>query len=118
VVGELRGRIPILVGLKQEKLRFGRHVDIEAVFLGLVDGFLEHIAWVALEGLAGRSVDHITDESGRSAFLVVAPRENSERVGVGFEPHVGLLDSDEPVDRGAIEVDALGEGLLSLVGRH
>jgi len=40
-----------------------------------------------------------------SVLAVAAPREHRERVGVGDEPHVRLLNSHEPLDGGAVEVD-------------
>ena len=72
----------------------------------------------ALERLPGGGVDDVAQHPRRGAVLLLPPREHGERRRVGLEPHVRLLDADEPLDRGAVEVDALGERLLGLVGRH
>ena len=51
---------------------------------------------------------------GVLAVLADRPGEELEAVGVGSGQHVGLLHAGVPVDRAAVEVHALGEGVLQL----
>ena len=89
----------------------------ESQVLGAVDGVFQDPPGVALEGGVRRRVVDVTDQPGARDLGAVPPREDGERVRVRLQAHVRLLDADEAVDRGAVEVDPLGEGFLGLVGR-
>jgi len=109
------GRVAVVVLLEQEELRLRTDRDGVAHLLGLGEDRLQDLPRPADERLAV-GVDDVTDEPRRARVAVVAPREHRERVGVGDEPHVRLLDAHEPLDGGAVEVDPFGKRLLRLVG--
>jgi len=64
---------------------------------------------VAAVRLAGQRVVHEERDVQRG---VLAERVEHGRGRVGHEKHVGLVDLLEPADRGAIEHQPVGEGLL------
>ena len=80
--------------------------------MGPVEVALEHVAGIALEGLAV-VVEDVAEHPGRRV-VALGPREQLEAVGVGPGEHVALLHAAEAVDGGAVEVHALVERVLEL----
>ena len=115
VVG-LGGGLALVVGLEQEELRLGAHIEaVKAHGVGLLDHSLEHIPGVAHEGGAV-GVVHVADEPGHLA-VAGPPGEDAEALEVGIEVLVGLVDADEALDGGAVEHDLVVHRLLDLGGR-
>ncbi|ELY75809.1 putative NAD/FAD-dependent oxidoreductase [Natrinema pallidum DSM 3751] len=108
----------VVVLLEQEELRLRGGVDLVPHLVGALERVLEHAARIALEGVAGRGIDDVTDHPGGRPILAVLPWQYRERLGVGLEAHVRLLNANEAFDRGAVEVDAFGKRFLGLSGRH
>ncbi len=114
VVG-LGGGLALLVGLEQEELSLGAHVEgVIAHVGGLLQHPLQHAAGVAYEGSAVGIVD-VADESGHLTVLR-PPGEHNKGVQVGIEVLVRLVDADKAFDGRAIQHDLVVDGLLDLGG--
>ncbi len=48
------------------------------------------------------------------AWTLATPGQHLKRSRIGLDQHVGLVDPGEPLDRAAVETDALREGALEL----
>ena len=102
--------------LEQEELDLGVGVEGEAELRRPRQRALQHVARV---GPAGRSVGHQdVAEHARGAGRFRPPRQDLERRRVRLGEHVGFVDPGEPLDRRAVEADALGEGALEFGGCH
>ena len=93
VVG-LGGGQTVLVGLEEEELALGAHVEgVIAHVVHLLQDALEHVPGVAHEGGAVGVVD-VADQPGGLAELGL-PREDRKGVQIGIEALVGLVDAHE-----------------------
>ncbi len=111
VIGVALGRL-----LEQEELRLAPGHHREAHLPGPGELPLERHPRAAGEGLFVGRVD--VAEEPRDAATLVVIGQNPERVEIGLEKHVGFLDADESLDRGAVEHDLTVERLLELTRRH
>jgi hypothetical protein len=111
-----RDRGPVRVALKEEELGLGTGHHLVTHLLGLGDHPFESAAWTTGERPAVRGGD-VADKSANLA-LVGLPGEDPERVEIGHQEHVGLLDAREALDRGTIEHDLAVEGLRELTLGH
>ncbi len=98
--------------LEVEELELGTDVHGVAQGLGLGHDFAQHVARVAVEGLAVGLLD-VAEHAGGAAGAG-APGEQGEGAGIGVGHHVGFLDAGEAVDRGPVEAHALVEGAFEL----
>jgi hypothetical protein len=73
-------------------------------------GLLRHVARVAAVGLAR---DRVVDEEVHVQGLVHPERVEEGAVGVGQQQHVRLVDRLETADRGPVEAQSVGEGVLA-----
>ena len=113
---------PLVLGesdvVEDEELRLRAEVDGVGdagglqVALGL-EGHVAGVAGVALER------DRVVHEAVEVQGLVLAEGVDDGGGGVREQEHVRLLDLLEPADGGAVEAEAVHEGVLGqLVGRH
>jgi len=107
-----RRRRFIRAGLEHEEFGFHARVHREAEFGRASDQFLENSARVASEGFSVGGVD-VADQP-RDAALLITPGEDLEGAEVRREQHVGLLDPNESLDRGAVEHEIACQCLLEL----
>ena len=98
--------------LKVEELELGPDVENVAHIERALDLACEHLAWVALEGLAVRRADVAEHAPHRVALR--APREHLEGRGVGEGEHVAFARSAKALDAAAVEAHAVLEGVLEL----
>ena len=98
--------------LEVEELHLGPGVEREALLARALEVALQHVARVALERLAREPLD--VAEDPRDRRVVVAPRDDLERVRVGDREHVGLLHAAVALDGRAVEGHPLLEGGLEL----
>ena len=70
-------------------------------------------------GVGGRAVrqQDVAEHPARSGW-VVADRHELERRRIRLGQHVRLIDAGEPLDRRAVEADALGERAFQLGRSH
>ena len=109
------GGLALLIGLEQEELRLGAHVEgVVAHGLRFLQHPLQHPPGVSHKGSAVRVV-HVADEPGHLAVLG-PPGEDDKAVQVGPEILVRLVDADKPLDGGAVDHDLVVHGLLDLGG--
>ena len=114
VVG-LGGGTALVVGLEQEELGLGPHVEgVIPHVLGPLKDPLQGAAGIAHKGSAVGVVD-IADQPGNLA-VAGPPGENHEGVQIGIEILVGLVDADETLDGGAVEHNLVVDRLLDLGG--
>ena len=97
-----------------EELHLGAGVEREALLPGPLQVALQDEARVTLEGLV-RDAQHVAEDARRQGVIPV-PGHDHERVGVGLEQHVRLLDTAVALDRRPVEGHALLEGDLELGG--
>ena len=116
---EIRGRIvrdggrrPVRCFLEHEELGLAAGHHGKAQLSGALDLPFERGAGASGEGLLVRGVD-VTEQPGHPAPFIGIGKD-PEGVQVRLEEHVGLLDPDEPLDRGTIEHDLAIERLLEL----
>jgi hypothetical protein len=103
------------VGVREvEVLDVGADVEGEALLPGPVEGPAQDLTGIAGERRAVQGGD-VAEHAG-DGILVAPPRQHLEGVRVGPQQRVALLHAGEPVDRGAVEAHALGEGVLQLGG--
>ncbi len=115
VGGRRAGAVQRLV-LQQEELDLGVGVEGEAEVGGLGEDALEHVARVG-EGRGAVGHQDVAEHPGRAGGLG-APGQDLEGARIRLGDHVGLVDPGEALDGGAVEADALVEGLLQLGGCH
>ena len=108
-------RAAFRVTLKQEELGLHSRVHHEAHFRRAGRHALQAQPRVAGERRPVRLV-HVADQASDPGIRV-PPREHAERLEVGLEEHVALLDAHEALDRGAVEQDLAVERLAKLTGR-
>ena len=99
--------------LEVEEFDFRRDVEGEADLRGASEDALEDPAWVAFERFAARDLD-VAEHAGDGLFAR-APGEDLEGGGIGHDDHVRLVATGEALDRGAVEGDAVGEGVFQLL---
>ena len=98
-IGGFGGGVAVFVKLEQEKFAF--RTDIEGVthIGGFFNHLFQNISRIAEErGFAVRTVD-IADQAGNSVF----PRQNDERIVIGAQIHIGLVDTHKALNRGAVK---------------
>ena len=98
--------------LKVEELKLGPYVKHVAHIERALDLACEHLARVALEGLAVGRADVAEHASHRVALR--APREHLKGRGVGEGEHVAFARAAKALDAAAIEAHAVLEGVLEL----
>src|SRR5262245_14300717 len=112
-VAALVERLRALRVLEQEVLELWADVErVEAELLHPLQRAPQHVAWVALVGLAVRR-DHVTDHPA-DLRLARAPRHHDEGGGVRDRDHVRFLDRVEARDRRAVEAHPVVERVLEL----
>jgi hypothetical protein len=112
IVG-LGGGLALIIGLEQEELGLGSHVEgVVAHISGLLQYPLEHAAGIAHKGRTVRIV-HVTDQTGH---LTVAgtPGEDHKRVQIGIQVLVRFVDADETFNGGTVKHDLIVDSLLDL----
>ena len=97
---------------KVVELHLGADVEHVPHVLRLAHHAREHMARVALEGLAIGRAD--VAEHARHGVALRAPRQHLERGGVGKRQHIGFLGAAKALDAAAIEAHAVGESVLKL----
>ena len=131
VVGDVvRGQVEVAAGvgrlgrravgrqvLQQEELDLGVGVEGEPHVGGLGQRPAQHVPRV---GPGRRAVGQrdVAEHPRGVAGLPLGRRHHLEGAGVGLGEHVGLVDAGEPLDRRAVEADALGERGLDLGRGH
>ena len=108
----MRPLLAVLRRPQQVELDLGVRVEREPPIGRACERALEHVARVGDRRLAVGRGD--VAEHARGGVDVAAPRERLERRGVGVREQVGLEGAAEPLDRGSVEADALGERPLDL----
>ena len=107
-VAALVERLGALAVLEEEVLELGTDVErVEAHLAHPLERPAEHVAWIALVGLAV-GLDDVADHP---ADLGLARRRRHDPEGrrVGHRDHVGFLDRVEARDRRAVEAHAVVE---------
>ena len=107
---------PSLSRAEEEELGLRAALHVEALGLRVGEDLLELDARVAGERRAV-GIGDVADDARDLARLAPAPRQHRERVGVGMEVHVGLLDALEAADRRAVEHQLVVERLVELLDR-
>src|SRR6184192_2768740 len=116
VIMGVGGGLAARVELEDEELRFGARHHLVAQRLRRRDLPLQRLARASRERRPVGVVD-VADEPGDAPPLVVV-RQHPERVEVGLQDHVRLLDPHEPLDRRAVEHDVALERLVELALGH
>ena len=118
VVGRQLGRVQLkarVVGVslvlhivEDEELGFRTDEDRVAHAFGLHIGFglLRRAAWIAIIGFAGNGIEDVAHHNHGG---LREERVHVDRVHVGHEHHVGLIDGLPAADGRAVEHDAVGE---------
>ena len=114
LVVRIDGGVALGVVVEDEELGFRADAHLEAHLLGVGDDGLECHAGVADERRAIR-VSDVADDARHVAGRALKPRNHLERIEIGLEVHVRLLDALVPADRGAVEHHLVVEGLRQLV---
>ena len=108
---ERQGRVAVA---EVEELHLGGDIERVPALMGPIQVALQHLTGIAIERCAVGVHDVAEHASGDIA--AVAPGQELEGVGVRLGEHIALLDPAEAVDGRAVEVHALLEGVLELVG--
>ena len=112
VVG-LGGGAALLVGLEEEELGLGTHVEgVIAHVVGLLQHPLENTTGIAHKGSAV-GVIHVADQPGHTAMLGT-PGEDGKAVQIGVQILVRLVDAHKALDGGAVQSDLVVQSLLNL----
>ena len=112
-------RLPVragLVRLQEVELDLRVGEAREAPVRGPVQHAAQHVPRVGGGGPAVRG-EHVAEHPG-ALSLVAAPGQDLEGRGIGLQQHVRLGDAGVSVDRGAVEAQALREGVLHLGRRQ
>ncbi len=115
IVGD-GGRRSVRRLLEHEELGFAAGHHGKAELPRPFDLTLEGGAGTAGKGLLVRGED-VAEQPGHPAALIIVGKD-PEGVEIRLEQHVGLLDPDESLDRGAVEHDLAVQGLLELAAGH
>jgi hypothetical protein len=116
-VMSLDERVPLLVAVEKEELRLRTYHHSVAHLLRYLDHSPQGQTWTSFEGCTVGSVD-VTYQARDPRPIRAHPRIDPERIEIGNEQHVRLLDPHESLDRRAVEQDLAIEGLLELAPRH
>ena len=106
------GGLAVRVGLKEEELALGTDVEGVAHIGGFLENLVQHAARIAGKGGAV-GIAHIADHARADAVFLV-PRQHGERVKVGTQVLIGLLNAGVTFDGAAIEHDLTVDRLFDL----
>ena len=112
-----RGRRTRRIRLEQEKLGFHPGVHHEAHRFRFREDGLQRAARIAGERDSPSGRVDVADQPA-DPIVLIAPRKHEERVEIGREQHVRLLDAHEPFDRRAVEHDVARQRFLELRRRN
>ena len=95
----LQGRNAILIQLEKEEFTFRSYVKAVAHFSRLVNNLLEHVSRIALKRSYVICFIYRADKSCCLSIKMLSPRKNCPGVIIRVQIHIGLVNSNEAVNR-------------------